>query len=478
MNDSKRLHPVAAVISFLGSLREIALPLILFYFINGRGETNFFGTLYYIAALIIFIGMLIFGILSWFRFTYKVCDGELRIEQGIIVRKKRYIPIEKIQTIDASSGIIQRLFGLVKIQIETAGGGDKAEAILSAITLEEAKNLREALSHKNSNDEADKGNRLDEQFTLVWRDLIIMASTSGGIGVILSAALAFLIQFDELLPTDYVYSVAENIIESGVALIAIGIVFVIFFSWLFSIVSTSVKFGNFKLVIKGENLLITRGLLEKRELTIPIYRIQAVRVQENLFRQCLGYATVYIEVAGGAQEKGENYSTILLPLIQKKKIMHQLSLFTREFVMEEEVQTLPKRAKKRYIFRLVIPLSLLVILVSVLLNPWLYFSFLLLPLAILFGTLMYKEAGWAISGSRLMLRYRFLNRHTVYTRKSRIQAVHYTHSFFQRKENLASVTVSTQSKSTGKHFKVVDVDGNDVLQIFKWYSYENKQPNS
>ncbi|MFZ3590202.1 PH domain-containing protein [Bacillus sp. DJP31] len=472
MNRPKRLHPVAAVIRFLRSLRKIALPLLIFFFINGRGENSLMGALYYLGVTGIVVGMLIFGILSWYRFTYRVEEGELRIEHGILVRKKRYIPIEKIQTIDVSAGLIQRLFGLVKIQIETAGGGDEAEAVLSAITSEEAEVLRMTLTNKSTSDDLNEEVQELEKFTLGSRDLFIMASTTGGIGVVISAIIAFLTQFDELLPTEYVYSLAKEVIQSGFVLISMGIFFVVLFSWVISIVSTSIKFGNYKLTKKGVNLFITRGLVEKRELTIPINRIQAVRIQENFVRQFLGYATVYIEVAGGATGKGEDYSTVLLPIIPIKKVSQLLVMFTPEFMMDEELHPLPKRAKVRYITRLVIPTSIIVILVSFFLNPWGYISLILLPLAVILGAMMHSEAGWITEGNRLKLRYRFLNRHTVFARKNRIQAFHLTHSYFQRKVSVSSIIVSTQSKSAGKHFKVVDVDESHALELYEWYSYE------
>jgi putative membrane protein len=476
MNSPKRLHPVAAVLRFLRSLRELAIPLFIFIFIGGRGEDRLFDQLYFIGITAIIVGMLIYGILSWFRFTYRVEAEELRIEYGVIVTKKRYIPLERIQTIDVSSGVIQRLFGLVKVQVETAGGGDEAEAVLSAITSEEAELLRMALSMKKNSYQQNEEEEVVEQFTVSTRDLFIMASTSGGIGVVISALFAFLTQVDELLPYDYIYGIALDVIGSGFLIFAIGMVMITFFAWIISIVSTSFKFGNYKLLKKGNNLLISRGLLEKRELTIPINRVHAVRVQESIVRQLLGYAGVYIEVAGGSMDKKEDFSTVLLPIVRTKDVEKLLSKFTPDFVMEKALQPLPERAKKRYILRLLLPSFFVVAIMSYFLNPWGYISIVLLPLAVFFSLIMHREAGWKVMGNRLLLRYRFINRHTVYARKNRIQAFHLIHSYFQRNAKLASIVVSTQSKMSGKHFKVVDVDGEHALQLYKWYSYEKKQP--
>ncbi len=74
------------------------------------------------------------GIIRWRTFVYWFEDGELRVKYGLFVKKKRYIPFERIQSLNYNEGIFHRLFGLVKVQIETAGSKDgKPEAELTAI---------------------------------------------------------------------------------------------------------------------------------------------------------------------------------------------------------------------------------------------------------------------------------------------------------------------------------------------------------
>src|SRR5699024_3740751 len=83
-------------------------------------------------------------------FTYRVGDNELRIEQGIFIRKKRYISINRIHKIDVTADVFHGLFKLVKVQIDTAGSGDGAEVDLSAIQLTKAAKLRRALQKGKS----------------------------------------------------------------------------------------------------------------------------------------------------------------------------------------------------------------------------------------------------------------------------------------------------------------------------------------
>ena len=87
--------------------------------------------------------ILISGIIKWKRFVYWFEDDELRIEYGLFVKKKRYIPFERIQSLNYTESILHRPFKLVKVTIETAGSGSakEAEAELTAITKEAANQI-------------------------------------------------------------------------------------------------------------------------------------------------------------------------------------------------------------------------------------------------------------------------------------------------------------------------------------------------
>lgn len=99
--------------------------------------------------VIAIIILLIIGnaFLQWLRFTYRIEEGEFRIESGVFVRKKRYIKFDRIHSMDISEGIIQRVFSLVKLNIETAGGS-QADAVLSAIRKSDADRINAYISEE------------------------------------------------------------------------------------------------------------------------------------------------------------------------------------------------------------------------------------------------------------------------------------------------------------------------------------------
>src|SRR5690606_5411962 len=103
--------------------------------ISAMFNQGWIGLLPLLIGLVVVLFSLIVGIIKWKRFVYWFEDGELRIEYGLFVKKKRYIPFERIQSLNYTEGIFHRPFNLVKVRVETAGSGKagEAEAELTAI---------------------------------------------------------------------------------------------------------------------------------------------------------------------------------------------------------------------------------------------------------------------------------------------------------------------------------------------------------
>ncbi|MFE7063765.1 PH domain-containing protein [Sutcliffiella sp. NPDC057660] len=487
MSEKRRMHPAVIAVSVFKRMKGIVLPLLFLIFIAVKdGEA--LGLLLIGAGLVVaFAATSGWSVAEWYRFYYWIEDGELRIENGVFVRQRRYIPQERIQTIDTSEGIIQRIFGLVKVQVETAGGGTEAEAVLSAVTKEEAERLRDVLLKKGPAEslldvmDGDLGAPLEERevsrptYTISWRSLFLVGTTSGGIGVVLSAVVAFISQLDQFVSYEDVVDRFDLVVQTSVYFIASVAFFVLFLAWLISIAMTMIKYGNFTVVKQGDELLISRGIIEKRQLTIPLARIQAIRISQNLLRQPFGLATVFVESAGGAGGKESDFSTILFPLVNVKEVGGLLQEFTPEYNMLNHIQPLPKRSLPRYLIRLILPAIIISSIVSYFFQPYGFFSFILVGIAGALGYGQYKAGGWNVRGSQLQLSYRLVNKNIVLVHRKRVQAFEWKESEFQKRRHLQTINASIKSSVSSKSFRVVDVEKEDSVKIFDWYTYEKKQ---
>src|SRR5699024_6653828 len=238
-----------------------------------------------------------FSIASWYRFTYRVEEDELRIEHGIFIRKQRDISKNRIQSIDLTQSVIHRIFKLVKVKIETASSGQGAEAAVKAVSREEGE-----LSDFSSEEEQ----TTYPSDTITTKRLFLAGTTSGSIGVLLALAAVFFSQIEQFIPEDFFDETLKWVV--GLSLIfIIGLVsIVLLVLYVLGIAGTMIKYGKFTITKNKDELFITRGLLEKKQITIPLKRIQAVGIEESLLRQPFGFATVFVEVAGGSLEKNED----------------------------------------------------------------------------------------------------------------------------------------------------------------------------
>ncbi|WP_311439614.1 PH domain-containing protein [Mesobacillus foraminis] len=482
MSEPKRLHPIAALVNTLRQLKELIIPFVVFVVFGSRGSG--WDLVYLIGSVSVLVLVLVFGILSWVRFTYRIEHGELRIEYGIFIRKKRYIPFERIQSLDVSQGILQRPFGLVKVKVETAGSGamgmEDSEAVLTAITKEEASQIQKVLvSIKKRKRQSENGMENEAQpsegahvYKISQGELILLASTSGGVGVVLSAVIAFILQFEEFIPYERVFQGFEEFAANGVIFISFVMFSGFLLAWLISFAGTMVKYAGFSVVKADHDLVITRGLLEKRQFTIPLNRIQAVRISENPIRQLFGLASAFVESAGGSSANEESSKVLILPIAKKRKIAELLGPCLKEYQFEPYFKAAPPRAFRRYLLKGLIITVPIVLATSFFFRPWGFLSLLLLAFSALWSWLEFKDAGWSLDSGILTLRYRSLVKSTVFMKKTKVQSMSIKQSPFQRQAQLATIQAMVKSGHSGSGGKVVDLEEEDVESIYKWYSHE------
>lgn len=106
--------------------------------------------------LIILIGE-IFINWAYRNWKYEFTNDSLKIEKGIIVKRYKSIPYERVQNVDITRGILARILGFSTIDIQTAGysmyagkgtGGMFSEGHIPALAIHHAEEIREFLMKK------------------------------------------------------------------------------------------------------------------------------------------------------------------------------------------------------------------------------------------------------------------------------------------------------------------------------------------
>src|SRR5215210_8748951 len=334
MSSEKRLHPGAMLVGAIRTLRRWVSGLVFpgLVLLVSQRFSLWTVTLFLLGLLVVAALAALWGFLSWRATTYTVTGNSFRLRQGVFQKNERTIPLEHVQSVDTVQGIIQRVFGVVEVRIETAGGGaSEPDASLSALDRAASETLRREIegSHRERSDEAAGPTVLRR---LSSRELLIAGATSGQIGVALSL-LAVGSQFlDEFFSEDFVRRLVETFAPNWLMVVLIVVPAGALLAWLLAIAGTVLAYAGFTLSREGDFLYIKRGLVERREATIPLARIQAVRTSEGVLRQPFGLASLRVESAGYGEDAG--VSTMLFPLLPRDEVREFLRGAAPEFAFD------------------------------------------------------------------------------------------------------------------------------------------------
>src|SRR4051812_38170216 len=153
MPSERRLHPSAFLVHALAGLREVLVPAVVAFVVGARHGP---GGATLIAAIAV-VASAVLGWARWARTRYWTEDDALHFRTGLLTPEQRTVPIARIAAVDEVQGPIQRLFGVVAVHVQTAGGGRRADIVLTAVSRADAEALRVALGRAPAaaDDEAD-----------------------------------------------------------------------------------------------------------------------------------------------------------------------------------------------------------------------------------------------------------------------------------------------------------------------------------
>ncbi|XKE96370.1 PH domain-containing protein [Metaplanococcus flavidus] len=495
MSDTRyKLHPVSAFINFMKSLKELIIPFIVIFGVNifrdggmsAMFSQGWIGLLPLLIGLVVVLFSLIIGIIKWKRFVYWFEDGELRIEYGLFVKKKRYIPFERIQSLNYTEGIFHRPFNLVKVRVETAGSGKigEAEAELTAINREDADRIEKEMEHakhrgvptmgpheavEESVEETGAAKKeVKTLYRMSMKELLILATTSGGIGVVISAVAVFLSQFSDLIPYETIYEEVMLFLRFGYLIAALAVFAGLLVAWIISVILTVLANYQFTIQVDDDHIYITRGLLEKKKISVPFKRIQGIKVSRNPLRELFGYAVVTVESAGGSMG-GKDEKIRLFPLVKQAHMLPILAELFPDMQFQPQLTKAPKRSVHFY-YRLDFLWLLPVFgLMSYFFFPYGLLSLLIVPPVIAIGVWQHRTTGYALTGRQLTMEFRGFSKHTFYVWKKRVQAVNVLQTYFQRKKDLASIQATIKSGMLGYSARINYMEKDDATRILDWY---------
>ncbi|MEI4831544.1 PH domain-containing protein [Bacillus sp. FJAT-53711] len=473
----KRQHPIT--ILFELKLRDLFPTFILLF--SMKGKFSF----WYLLPVGVFAFTILSTMIEWYYKVYWIENNTLHIKQGLFVKKESYLNKARVQTINTSSNVVYQLLGLTKLKIETAGGGHEPEVSLAGITNDEAKYLISLLNEEAKLEEQvkeDNHAQTNETNTAVYKltikEILLASVTSGQFGLLFSFFFLFAQELKDYIPQSIIDTVEKYVKNSDMYGWMYMAATLIVLSWIISTFAYAFKHANFTVYRRGEEIRISQGLFEKKELVLKVHRIQAITIKEALLRQPFGYCSVHVEVI---QSVGKHEMNVTLhPLMRKKDVEQLLEHLQLPYKLEEHFTHLPKAAMRRY---LVYSWMICMIFAIPIAGASIYFKryiglFALIPLFMIFTALGYgkfKTGGYALGPNQLTIVYRGIAKYTGLVRKRHIQSMKKSQHYFQHKDQLCTYMFAVASSGAGRHYELKHVRLEDADKMHSWYKQKDEK---
>lgn len=306
-----------------------------------------------LSILLVIAAVFAYRFVAYKHVWYEIGPSEFSFYQGILSKKRVHIPYQRIQSVDQRASLIQRIFGVCTVSVDTAGGSANKATVIPYIVKQDAEVLRRELFARKryalaveagtvSQEEVAKafsqqaagvadssGNVLDApaglwddlggvfagdavdtgavsyEYGLSNKELILTGlSNNTAFALILVGVLGIIGQLIDLIfgfAPATVGTVDQLVAEGSTwvvgAAAAAGIAFLfgtVVFIWALSAVATCLSYGGFKARRRGSRIEVERGLLQHQFNGVDVDRVQSITIRQSLVRRALGCCEVSI----------------------------------------------------------------------------------------------------------------------------------------------------------------------------------------
>lgn len=364
--EAKRYHPLTILFDLIIQVKHLFFPTLILFVFN-YDSTNAFITYGRIVFYFYVGGMLVYLLLKWVSYKYRLDETAFHLYAGIFTKTKQTIPFAKIQNVNRHTTLLHRIFKVTSIRFETGMVGDDSRVEFAVISLNEADRLeaytkQEMRLEKEPEAEAEgkEGDATSSgeigtpyatperiiHFTPTKKEIIKASFTSlSFLGMITLLIWAYFKLTEYIDVEEQVVGIYSLITSSWIwiTLTAVGLLVL---SIVFGMVTTYIRYGKYEISSDHERIYIAKGVIEETAFSIAKERVQAIKIKQSLLKRMLGLAEVKLTVVGGDSDSDKDKQDVssLYPFLPVKRAYEMISEILPAYEMTEEMTSLPQKS--------------------------------------------------------------------------------------------------------------------------------------
>ncbi|MGH3094665.1 MAG: PH domain-containing protein [Streptosporangiales bacterium] len=470
--EPSRLSPRSLLVDPVKRLGTILLPLAIAFFLSGHLTLDR-AALYGLIAVGLSVAI---SMIRWLTFRYSIYDNRLAINSGLLSRRARSIPLDRIRGVDLTASPLHRMMGIVVVRVDAAAGGTGRddEGVLDAVSVEQGRRLRQLLARRAGvaatgepagSPGAELAASAPPAAPVIARVRPAWFFLTPLTGAYLLAPLALVgtvwgwVSQSNAFDESEVEGAAGWLAAAPWVLATILLVFVIVAMPVASVGMSALLNWNFTVRDGTDALEIERGLLTRRHVTLERRRLRGWEMVEALPARAVRVARLRALVTGLGGDSQQSRAE-LLPVAPVPEVNRLAGVTVG--AQPSPLHRHPRAALRRRLIRAIVPWLVLGGLAFLAGLPQAGVPLLLLAvLGVPLGIDRYRSLGHGYDGSRVCVRERSWSRRTVTVQRGAVVGWQLRQSVFQRRQDLATLTVGVGAGTGG--YAAVDMDAGDAV---------------
>ena len=438
------------------------------------------------AFAILYLCSIAYRIIYYKTSGYELAEKEIKCNRGVFFRKRSVLDYTKIHAVNKRQNLFHKLFGIAILTVDSGSTNTSHQAEITIVEKSETVDLLldelTALKENGTRTVTDEKEELliSDKDTLynftskrkMLYTLINIISTAFFTALFAMLTVAIIGICKLMLRLD-VFGTWGNYFLSAFLITTGAMLLFSVFVFIGCLLYSFIGYHDFIITKRGNEILISFGLLERHTNTFSYDRIKAVKISQGLVQRMLGFAEIKLEVIGyTSNSEGNNTAElgVLVPFCKYDEVGEILSRVLPDYVPDKKQTESVSYFPFVSWFILIIAITTGVVLLQTIL-PLLIFNVSPSVIAAVFfgvvatavlvfivkaigSVLAYQNNGIAIRDGKITACYGgFTKNITVFMRKNLIAAESVT-TPLRQKSGISTIVMHLKTNATSNEIKV------------------------
>ena len=448
------------VYDLLDQIKSSFFMLIIVFVINFNNDSTFINVVRIIFISVIAIAL--FGRLRDTLFTKVEFDGAgVHMYTGIFSKSERFIPREKFENIQTQATVLQRLFKVHKVTMET--GDATGDVTLDFVTQSQLQKIEAYVLSERHTIEIEIKSEDDQRvlFTPMLTDLIKASLTSFSFLAIVPIAWNLWDDFKIGRVTDF-----DNA-QLPVWLMVILVLMVIVVALAIGVIKTFSSYYKYKISMDDTRIYVQKGWFSKQSFSIRKEKVQAVVYKQSWYQKLLRVTTVRLISTGEIMASEEQQINEFFPYLPTATADAIVAEMLPQFTRTQMTHMASTNAKKLIWLR---PPLFAIVVAFAGLWQWIFYvvAGIILVLTYISRILAYRNLAFTLDEQHVQVRSGGFTVETIVTKRPKLIEVEFVSSLMQRRFGVMTMKLANRAQPI--HIsELKDIDHILQPQLTAWF---------